>query len=170
MPAREDMAHGAVCRTAAGGEQGAEDAAPVVALPAHDQGPEEKDMSRAVLRAHRDGPCPRALSLCLDASGDGGGQGPEEAAPCSALPAHDQDPAEGSMAHAVLRAHRDAGHGGDEEGARTGEEGARAGQARSSGVGGPTAGPIHITANDALGSDGGAVGPRRAPRAGGGRT
>ena len=93
---------------------------------------------------------------CLGASSDGGGQGPEEAAPGSALPARDQDLVEKGMAHAALRTHRGAGHGGD-------EEGARAGRARCAGEGEPTADPIQVSASDAPGSAGGAVGPHRAP-------
>ena len=61
------------------------------------------------------------------------------------------------MAQTALRTHRDAGHGGD-------EEGARAGRARSAGEGGPMADPIQVSASDAPGSAGGAVGPHGAPR------
>ena len=62
------------------------------------------------------GPIGRAVSPDLgahgDASKDGGGQGPEEAAPGSALPAYDQDLVGRGMTRAARRPHRDAGHGG----------------------------------------------------------
>ena len=45
MPAREDMAHGAVRRPVEGGGQGAEEAAPGLALPANDRDLVEKGMA-----------------------------------------------------------------------------------------------------------------------------
>ena len=109
------------------------------------------------------GPVGRAVSpyfgghsLCLGASSDGGGQGPEEAAPGSALPAYDQDLVEKGMARAARRSHRDAGHWGD-------EGLARADQARSAGEGEPMVDPIQASASDASGPAGGAAGPHHAP-------
>ena len=90
-----------------GGKQGAEEAVPALALPAHGR---------------------VAASPARGAADQGGEQGAEEAAPALALPANGRGPKEKGMAHAALRTHRDAGHGGD-------EEGARAGRARPVGMG-----------------------------------
>ena len=62
-----------------------------------------------------------------------GEQGVEEAPPALALPAHGRGPKEKDMAHVAPRTHRDADHGGD-------EEGARAGRARPVEEGGPVIG------------------------------
>ena len=70
-----------------------------------------------------------------------------------ALPAHDQGLEKG-MARAALRTRRDAGHGGN-------EGGARAGRARPAGEGEPVVYPIQAPASDAPGSEGEAVGPHR---------
>ena len=101
-------ARAAWARTGDEGEQGAGEAVPVLALPAHGQGPEERGVPAREDLAH----------------GVEGEQGAEEAARALALPAHDQ-----GLVEKALRTHHDEYHGGDEGGARTG-------QARPAGGGG----------------------------------
>ena len=106
-------------------EQGVGEAPPILALPAHGRSPNEMghDPRRTADAPRRrpggeQGAEEAAPALALPAHGRGPEKGAEEAAPDLALPAYSQGPKEKGMAHAALRTHRDAGHGGDEEGAR----------------------------------------------------
>ena len=92
----------------------------------------------------------RAASPARGAADRGGKQGAEEAAPALALPAKGRSPLEKGIAHAALRAHRVAGHGGD-------EEGAHACRAQPVGGGGPVVNPIQASSTDVPGSAGSAA-------------